>query len=127
MVGGGRRAVTLLVLGLLSLAGLGLAGLGAAGPALAQQRQPRENPAPQSGNPTLQTEPGDFWADVRAWNEDARRRVERRSGAESRRSPDPGGAAPVPPRPPAEGRPRPRRPAIPPAIPPDGQPRRPPG
>ena len=48
------------------------------GAALAQQRQaPQRAAPPPSGQPTLQPEPGDIWADVRAWNEDARRRTGR--------------------------------------------------
>ena len=79
---------------------LALAGL--AGPAAAQGPT---RAAPPPGQPTLQTEPGDFWADVKAWNEQARRRVNRGGGREA--TTDPAAPRPAAPRRPAERRPRP--------------------
>ena len=70
------------------------------GLALAQPPPPVAGP----GQPTLQTEPGDFWADVKAWNEQARRRAAR-GGRREQAAP-----AEVPPNPPPNTprRPRPR-------------------
>ena len=58
---------------------------------VAAQAQPRSGSPGPAGQPPLTVEPGDFWADVRSWDEQARRRLGRN-------------AAPAP-------RPRPRRPA----------------
>jgi hypothetical protein len=68
--------------------------------------QPQPRPAPlQNGQPPLSVEPGDFWADVRSWDEQTRRRLGRNAAPAT-----PGrgeAAAPATP-PPAT---RPRRPA----------------
>lgn len=77
-----------------------LVALALPGPASAQPSPPVAGP----GQPTLQTEPGDFWADVKAWNEQARRRTARGGRREQ------SGPAEVPPNPPPNTprRPRPR-------------------
>jgi hypothetical protein len=83
-----------------------LLGLLLALPAAAQpQQRPGQSPNGQSpsGQPPLTVEPGDFWADVRSWDEQARRRLGRSAAPAM---PSPGEATPAP-------RPRPRRPAQP--------------
>ncbi len=65
------------------------------------QAQPRSGSAGPNGQPPLTVEPGDFWADVRSWDEQARRRLGRNAAPAM---PIPGQATPEP-------RPRPRRPA----------------
>ena len=86
----------------LGVAAMALADLALAGSALAQP--PPSPPVASPGQPSLQTEPGDFWADVKAWNEQARRRVAR-GGRREQAAP-----AEVPPNPPPNTprRPRPR-------------------
>ncbi len=80
-----------------------LLGLLLARPAAAQQQRPGQSP---SGQPPLTVEPGDFWADVRSWDEQARRRLGRNAAPAM-----PGrgeSAAPAAPRPrPAARPPRP--------------------
>ena len=78
-----------------------LVGLAGAAQAQAPLRTP---PVPLPGQPTLQPEPGDFWADVKAWNEQARRRVNRGGGREPTSQAAP---RPTAPRRPVERRPRP--------------------
>ncbi|SDC79756.1 hypothetical protein SAMN04487779_1002396 [Belnapia rosea] len=77
-----------------------------AAPALAQP-QPRPGQTPNSqtpnsqtpnsqapgGQPPLTVEPGDFWSDVRAWDEQARRRLGRNAAPAM---PRPGGAIAAP-------------------------------
>ncbi|WP_043342267.1 hypothetical protein [Belnapia moabensis] len=81
-----------------------LLGLLLALPVAAQaQSRPGQAPGAQapSGQPPLTVEPGDFWADVRSWDDQARRRLGRNAAPAM---PTPGDATPAP-------RPRPRRPA----------------
>ena len=68
---------------------------------VAAQAQPRSGSPGPAGQPPLTVEPGDFWADVRSWDEHSRRRLGRNAAPAM---PRPGEAAPAP-------RPRPRRPA----------------
>ncbi len=67
-----------------------------AAPALAQP-QPRPGQTPNSqapgSQPPLTVEPGDFWSDVRAWDEQARRRLGRNAAPAM---PRPGGAIAAP-------------------------------
>ena len=69
------------------------------------QPRPGQPPAAQApnGQPPLTVEPGDFWADVRSWDEQARRRLGRNAAPSM---PTAGDATQAP-------RPRPRRPAPP--------------
>ncbi|WP_043361496.1 hypothetical protein [Belnapia sp. F-4-1] len=77
--------------------------LGLALPAAAQP-QPRPG-QPPSSQPPLTVEPGDFWSDVRGWDEQARRRLGRNAAPAMPRAGEAASPAPAAPRP------RPRRPA----------------
>ncbi|MBL6458793.1 hypothetical protein JMJ55_26020 [Belnapia sp. T6] len=85
------------------------------GPALvlgmAAFAQPASAPS-RTGMPPLQVEPGDVWSDVRAWDEQARRRLGRNAAPANLMPSTPGTAEPAsrPPRQaPAPNRRRPAR------------------